>query len=55
MSFIEINIQQPPVVELVTGTEYNIVVQQPAKAMIEVNGLFPSTFISQDIDGGVIF
>ena len=55
MTYVEVITQPGPRVEVTTGNEYHVVVEAPTPLVIEVNGLFPSTFISQSIDGGILF
>jgi hypothetical protein len=35
--------------------KFTIVVATPTPVVVKVGGLFPSTFISQNIDGGLIY
>jgi hypothetical protein len=55
MTVIEV-IQEPAaIIEVITDGNYEMVVEVPPPVEFEVQGLFASTFISQDVDGGTIF
>jgi hypothetical protein len=52
-----INITTPPahIIEVKGEGKYNVVVPVPKPVVVEVKGLFASTFVNPDIDGGLIY
>lgn len=55
MSYVEVIVQTAPIVQMETPQVYNVMVDLPTPMLIEVQGIFPTTFINPDIDGGIIF
>jgi hypothetical protein len=55
MSVIEVIQQTAHTIEVITEGNYEMVVNTPPPVFLEVQGLFPTTFINPNIDGGQIY
>ncbi len=55
MSTIKITTPPAPIIEVKGEGKYHLVVPVPKPVVIEVKGLFASTFLNNDVDGGTIF
>ena len=52
---VEVTTLPIPILQLIAEDSYEVLVAAPPPIIVEVKGLFATTFIQQDIDGGIIF